>query len=77
MPSIMRALVMNLTALFCVRRSDSKFVLATVCVGTDGYIRVVYSLSLFLVLMFSNLFSLVRFVLAIAYRMFIWLCIPT
>ena len=71
---------MNLTALFCDRCNESKFELATAWIGTAGYInvgrmRVVYSLRLFLVLRCLKLFSLVRFVLTIAFRMFIWLCV--
>ena len=54
--------------------------LATVWIGTAGYIkvgrmRVVYSLRLFVVLSCLNKFSLLR-LLAIAFRMFIWLFIP-
>ena len=68
---------MNLAALFCARCCESKLVLATVWIRTAGYINVgrmsvVYSLRLFLVLRCLNLFSLLRFVLAIAFRMFIW-----
>ena len=81
MRSASLVLVMNLTALFCVRCSESMFVLATVWTGTAGYISVgrmivVYSLCLFLVLRCLNLYSLFRFVLAIAFLMFTWLCIP-
>ena len=81
MRSVLLVLVMNITALFCVRCSESKCVLATVWIGTAGYInvgrlRVVYSFCVFLVLRCLNLFGLLRFVFAIAFLMFIWLCIP-
>ena len=80
MRSTKLVLVTNLTSLFCVLRSESKLVLATVWIGTTGYIsvgrmRVVYSLRLFLVLSFLNLFGSLRFVLGIVFIMFIWLCI--
>ena len=65
MRSTKLVLVMNLTALFCVLCSESKLVLATACK------RVVYSLRLFLVSRCLNLFSLLRFVSAIAFLMFI------
>ena len=38
MRSVLLVLVMNITALFCVRCSESKCVLATVWIGTAGYI---------------------------------------
>ena len=79
--SALHVLVMNLTALFCVRCSESRLVLAIVWIGTAGYIRagrmrVVYSLSLFRVLRCLNLFSFVRLVLAIAFLMFTWFLYP-
>ena len=69
MRSARLVLVMNLTALFCVRCSESMLVLATVWTCTAGYISVgrmgvVYILCLFLVLRCLNLYSLLRFMLA-------------
>ena len=68
--SVLLVLVMNLTDLFCARCSESRLVLTIVWIGTAGYIkagrmRVVYSLSLFLVLRCLNRFSFMRLVLAI------------
>ena len=81
MRSARLVLVMNLSALFCARCSESMLVLATVWIATAGYIivgrmSVVYSLCMFLVLRCLNLYSLLRFMLAIVFLMFTWLCIP-
>ena len=73
MRSTLLVLVMNLTAFICVRCTKSKLELQGIRVGR---MRVVYCLRLFLVSRCLNLFSLMRYVLAIAFRMFIWLCIP-
>ena len=75
--STLLVLMMNLTVLFCVRCSEIKLVVATMWLGTAGYIyvggmRVVNSLSLFLVLRCLNLFSLLRFVFVLC----IVMCYP-